>query len=368
MKNKRMAKSGKILLILNLPPPFGGGEIKSEHLYKHLHGNENYIIISNSRKKGNKLTQGKFTISNIFFGINIFGKVLYYIIFFRPKKLFLGIPKEFMPFIRTAFIIGVASFFKIKIYGELAGDSFVFLNKNNFQKKFGLFFLRKISELRVLGKSIKNKLSKFKICKLVVIDNGIYVPPDIKPCRNNFSNPLKLLFVGALNYSKGIKNLVESVNQLKKMSVNIHLDIMGEWSNQIQKEEIRNFIKFNELDDIITFRGLVTGHEKWDIYKNNSILVHPTFWDGQPLVILEAMAIGLVIISTNVGAIPDTMLNNYNGIILSENTPSELCSAIKKYYDNREMIEEVTKNNINTYKERFTIDSYISRMVKWLEE
>ncbi|MEO6838632.1 MAG: glycosyltransferase family 4 protein [Ginsengibacter sp.] len=362
-----MSKSGKILLILNLPPPYGGGEIRSEYLYKRLNGNEDYIIISNSRKKSNKSTQGKLTFYNIFFGIKIFAKAVYYIVFFRPKKLFLGIPKQFKPFTRTALIIGVASVFRIKINGELAGDSFVFLNKDNYQKKIGLFFLRKITEIRVLGESIKNKLSQFQICKLVVIDNGIYVPKNIKSCRDNFSNPLKLLFVGAVNYSKGIKNLVECANLLKKEDINIRLDIMGEWSNTSQKEEIINYIKNNRLEDIITFHGLVTTEEKWKTYENNSILVHPTFWDGQPLVILEAMGCGLAIISTKVGAIPDTMQNDYNGTILPENNPTELCNAIKKYYNNREMIKTVSKNNIKTYHERYTIDSYILRMIKWLE-
>jgi glycosyltransferase involved in cell wall biosynthesis len=362
-----MAKSGKILLLLNLPPPFGGGEIRSEFLYKHLIRNENYLIISNSRKRSNKSTQGKVTFYNIFFGIKIFIKSVYYILYFKPKKLFLGIPKQYKPFIRTALIIGVASLFKTKIYGELAGDSFVFLNKDSYQKKTGLFFLRKISEIRVLGESIKNKLSPFQICKLTVIDNGIYVPQDINPCRDNFSNPLKLLFVGALNYSKGIKNLVESSNLLKNENVDIHFDIMGEWSDQVQKKEILDYIKLNELNDVISFRGLVTTEEKWKIYETNSILVHPTFWDGQPLVILEAMGCGLAVISTKVGAIPDTMLNDYNGTILSENNPVELCNTIKKYYNDREMIETVSKNNIKTYHERYTIDSYILRMIKWLE-
>jgi glycosyltransferase involved in cell wall biosynthesis len=362
-----MAKFGRILLILNVPPPYGGGEIRSEYLYKHLIGNKKYITIANSREKSNKSTQGKPTAYNIFFGVKIFAKSVYYIAFYRPQKLYLGIPKQFKPFIRTALIIGVASIFRIKIYGELAGDSFVFLKKDNYQKKIGLYFLRKISEIRVLGDSVKNQLSEFQICKLVVIDNGIYVPSDIRPCRDNFSNPLKLLFVGALNYSKGVKVLIESARLLKEQNINIHFDIMGEWSDTSQRKETLDYIESNTLNDVITFRGLVTTEEKWKIYETNSILVHPTFWDGQPLVILEAMGCGLAIISTKVGAIPDTMLNEHNGTILSENNPTELCNAIKKYYNDRKIINMVSKNNVKTYNERYTIDSYILRMIKWLE-
>lgn len=364
----RKEKSERILLILNLPPPYGGGEIRSKYLFDYLSNNEKYIIITNSRVTSNKSTSGRFTISNIIFGIILILKTVYYIIYYRPTKLYLGIPKQFYPFIKTAPIISIAHFFKIKIYGELAGDSFLFLKKDNYRKKIGLFFLRKIFELRVLGQSVKNNLATFKITKLIVIDNGIYVPDSVKISSETFFNPtLNILFVGAINYSKGIRNLIESINLLRNEGARVHLHIMGEWSNKIQKSEIVSFIDNNNLSEYITFHGLVTTDLKWEIYKKCQILAHPTFWDGQPLVILEAMGCGLAIISTNIGAIPDTMTNNYNGIILKENTPTELCNSIKYLYNDRQKIVEISNNNIQTYKEKYTINSYLLRMVRWLE-
>lgn len=364
-----MKTDGKILLILNLPPPFGGGEIRSEYLYQYLIGNNNYIIVSHSRKKSNKSSQGKFTLYNISYGFKIIAKTIYYIILHKPKKIYLGIPKQFNSFLKTAITISIASFFKVKIYGELAGNSFAFLEKINYQKRIGLFFLRKLSELRVLGQNVKNNLSQYEICKLVVIDNGIYVPPEkIDQSTKKFSNPIKLLFVGAMNYSKGIKNIIESMYLLKQDNISFHLHMMGEWSDRLQEEEILTYIRQNELNSFITFHGLITTKLKWEIYNECAILVHPTYWDGQPLVILEAMGCGLAVISTNIGAIPDTMINNYNGIILQENNSMELKNAIIRFYNNKPFLKEVAKNNIKTYHERFTINSYLLRMKKWLEE
>lgn len=362
-----MKKSEKILLVLRLPPPYGGGEILSEYLFKKVIDKENFIVISTSRKNSNKLTQGKFSVSNIFSGIKLLSKVAYYLIRFKPNLVYISIPKQFKPFLKTAFIIIIASSLKIKVYGELAGDNFLFLRKDNYEKKIGLFFLKKITELRVLGASVKNNLAQYQLCKLVVIDNGIYVPPDIRISETLSSSPLNLLFVGALNFSKGIKNLIESLNLLKKEQVEIHLNIMGEWSNKTQEKEILGYIESNSLNNLITFNGLVTDNKKWEIYKKSSLLVHPTFWDGQPLVLLEAMGCGLPIISTKVGAIPDTMIHNYNGIILPENNPAELTKAIKYFDQNRQKLSEISNNNIQTYRKKFTIDSYTTRMINWLE-
>lgn len=365
MKNE---KSKKILLILNLPPPFGGGEIRSKYLFDHIRNNENFKIIATSRIKSNKSNHGKFTVSNFFFGIILFFKTLYYIIYYKPSKLYLGIPKEFYPFIKISLLISIAWLFKIRIYGELAGESFLFLKKDNYQKKIGLFFLRKIFDLRVLGQSVKLQLAKYNITKLTVIDNGIYVPDNNGISRDLiFSETLNILFVGALNYSKGIKNLFEAINILKNEEIKIHLHLMGEWSNEIQKNEIFNYITSNNLSEFITFYGLVKSKMKWEIYQKCQILAHPTYWDGQPLVILEAMGCGLVVISTKVGAIPDTMKNNFNGIILTENTPSELSKTIKYFYTDRPKILELSKNNIRTFRERFTLEAYLLKMTNWLE-
>ena len=363
-----MNTNKKILLILPLPPPFGGGEIRSEYLYKHLRDNADYSIITISRKKSNKLTQGKFTITNALFGLKIFSKIAYQIIFFRPKKVFIGIPKQFGPFVKVAMIIGISSVFRVKVIGELAGDSFLFLNKENYQKKIGLYFLRKMNEIRVLGESVKKKLEPIKICKLTVLDNGIYVPSTILISREHSAKPLKLLFVGALNYSKGVKNLIETMKLLKEENLDISLNLVGEWSDKKQKEEILKYINSHELSHLINFHGILKGKDKWTIYENSSLLVHPTFWDGQPLVILEAMGCGLPIISTKIGAIPDTMTNNVNGILLEENTTVELSIAIKVFYDNSPLINQISINNLKTYTERFTVESYVERMIKWFEE
>jgi glycosyltransferase involved in cell wall biosynthesis len=365
-----MRKSGlnKILLILNLPPPYGGGEVRAEYLYNYLINNEKYIIISNSRKKSNKSKQGKISLSNICFGIKLFFRTLYYILYYKPTKLYIGIPKEFYAFIKTGLLISIAYIFKIKIYGELAGESFIFMRKNNYQKKIGLFFLRKISDLRVLSPSIKLQLSNLSLPRITVLENGIYVPLNIDLTSDFFiSETLNILFVGALNYSKGIKNIIESILLLKNEKIKFHFHIMGEWSNKIQKDEIFNYIIINDLSKFITFYGLVTSNLKWAIYRKCHILAHPTYWDGQPLVILEAMGFGLTIISTNIGAIPYTMKNNINGLILFENTPQELSKAIMDFYKNRSSMWEISKRNIETFKKRFTLEAYLIRMVNWLD-
>lgn len=357
-----------IFLILSTPPPYGGGEIQSLYLKEAFSSKQNYILFAYSRKSSNKTSQGQFTFKNIFWGLYLVLKSSCLLIRYRPKVIYSSIPKGFSAFIRTAIVLWFAKRLGVKVLGELAGVDFQFLQAEGIQKKIGLYFLNQVDTLRVLGESVKKNLERYNIKRTITMDNGIYVPPDaVIPRDIIFQTQINLLYVGALNFSKGIKNLVYAVSTCKQKKINIHLNLVGEWSNAQQKEDIEGYIRSNLLEEYITFHGLTHGQRKWNVFKKCAILVHPTYWDGQPLTILEAMGCGLAIITTPIGAIPDTVRHNVNGIILSENTPQKVFEAIELFYNNREYLLQVSTENIQTYNRRFTAGLFCERMESWFE-
>jgi glycosyltransferase involved in cell wall biosynthesis len=357
-----------ILLILNIPPPYGGGEIRSMYLKEHFSANENYLVFAYSRRTNNKSRQGQVGLNNVIWGFYLIARTCFWIVKYRPKIIYLLIPKNFSAFLRAAFMIWICKRFKVKVLGELAGGSFQFLDNGEVQKKIGLYVLNQVDQLRVLGDSVRKHLAQYGIKETIVLDNGIWIPPDSKIAREViFGRPLNLLYVGALNFSKGLKNLIYAIGMCKHHKLQVHLHILGEWSNTIHEKEIERYIKVNSLEDYVTFHGLITGDGKWKIYERCAVLTHPTYWDGQPLTILEAMGFGLGVITTPVGAIPDTVKDGVNGILLKENKPDILFDAIKTFYEDRNALAKVSKINVQTYKRKYTIESFCLRMQSWFE-
>ena len=127
-----------------------------------------------------------------------------------------------------------------------------------------------------------------------------------------------------------------------------------------------NFISKNSLNEYITFFGVRTGEEKWKIISENTVLLHPTYWDGVPLSILEALAMGLTVISTPVGGIPDTIKNEINGLILQENTPEKIADALSLYANNRLLLEEISSRNKKLFKEKYELNIFLEKMDNWL--
>ena len=121
--------------------------------------------------------------------------------------------------------------------------------------------------------------------------------------EKNESKALQLLFVGMLNRDKGIIELLTALSQLPEFDY--HLNICGKLvdkSIEAELEELKT-----KLSNKVSFLGYVVGEDKTKLFYNSDILVLPSYHEGMPIVIMEALAAGCAIITTKVGAIPEVL-------------------------------------------------------------
>ena len=126
-------------------------------------------------------------------------------------------------------------------------------------------------------------------------------------CNNLSKKRINLLFVGMINHDKGIIELLTAIQQMDANQ--IHLDICGSITDNSIKSKYYELLAAN--NNKVTSHGYVKGDEKIELYNQADILVLPSYHEGLPLVILEALSTGCAIISTPVGSIPE-ILNDEN--------------------------------------------------------
>ncbi len=114
---------------------------------------------------------------------------------------------------------------------------------------------------------------------------------------------LQLLYVGAIHKEKGIIELLNALLQIT--DVDYHLSICGNITDKSIEEEFKNMI--NLLGDKVSFLGYVTGEAKINLFYNSDILILPSYHEGMPIVIMEALGAGCAIMATPVGAIPEVL-------------------------------------------------------------
>ena len=356
------------LLYLTMPPPFGGGEIRNYYLNNFFKSKESYFIFDGTNKLNSKSRQGRFILYNLVFGFFIVFKLFYSIYKIKPHVLYLSLPKNFHPFLRTSLIILFASVLNIKIVGDLAGMDFYFLNGNYIERKFGLYILKKVTTIRLLGESIKIKMEKlYNINNTVVFDNGIFLPQNKSIQSKDFSSHINFLYCGALNREKGIMLIIESIKKILVKKNSIRFTFLGEWSDKELKRQVEDFIVTNNIEEYVEFPGRLVDDRKWKYFLDSHIYLQFSYMDGQPLSVLEAMGFGLPVIASKVGAIPDTVINNRNGILIEDLNLNNICDTIIDILDNPVKCQNMSKNNLEDFKRRFTLDIYLNNVKELLE-
>jgi glycosyltransferase involved in cell wall biosynthesis len=360
-----MNLSDKKMLIINLPPPYGGGEMLNQYLSDYFEEQADYIVIDIGKSKQKKNQQGKFTIQNIVYGLKSNLTIFYSIIKFRPSLVYFLIPKTFFPFLKTIPIISLCYSLGIYSIGSLEGNSFYFLDKkSSLKSKIGKSFLKKINIIRVLGNDIAKNMDYLQLKNTIVISNGVHVPLYLSKEREKKleDKPIKFLFVGVLADFKGIIELIESFIDLLQITKNVELHLIGEWYSLELKKKMQGQILKNGVSKYFFFHGLQHGDEKWNIFKEMDIYIHLSHLDGQPLSILEAMGCGMPVISTKVGAIPETVVGDYNGYLLDKLDSPEIIKTIQKYINNYSLIKEHSANSIHLYNQFYTVSKFVERM------
>lgn len=99
-------------------------------------------------------------------------------------------------------------------------------------------------------------------------------------------------------------------------------------------DKVKQYIKENNLDDIAEYIGWVSGEEKNKLLNEVDVFILPSYNEGLPISILEAMSYNLPIVSTNVGGIPEILKNEYNGYLINPGDLEALENAISILINN----------------------------------
>ena len=177
----------------------------------------------------------------------------------------------------------------------------------------------------VLSKSWKEYFISIGIDpKKIFVMNNIIAPP-IKVSTKKESGVINFLFLGEIGKRKGIYDLLQVISDNQELFRNkIKLRIGG----NLEEEIIKAFIQNNQISDIAVFEGWVTGDKKIEYLNWADIYILPSYNEGLPIAILEAMSYSHPIISTPVGGIPEVVKDHQNGILVEPGNLEQIKEAL----------------------------------------
>lgn len=150
------------------------------------------------------------------------------------------------------------------------------------------------------------------------------------------------LFLGQIGNGKGIFDLLEVFLRNKEKYNGIIKLVIG---GNGETEKLKAIIKEKQIEEFVEFIGWVTNEKKINCLQTADVYILPSYNEGLPISILEAMSYGQAIIATNVGGIPEIVIPGRNGVLIEPGNLIEIEKAIDFFIDNPEKIKSYGKES-----------------------
>lgn len=188
--------------------------------------------------------------------------------------------------------------------------------------------------------------------KTIVVYNGINLD-GLPPRRRNKSQKV-VTYTGRLIWAKGVQDLITVFASVG----NGKLQIVGDGNYY---HDLENLVCRLSLDGMVVFVGNCSHDRVMDILAGTDVFVNPSYSEGLPTSVMEAMAMGLPVVATDVGGTRELVRDGHNGYLVAPRQPSSLAAAITKAMRNS---TEIGENAKRTIREQFNWDAITSQMVE----
>lgn len=230
----------------------------------------------------------------------------------KRKKIVHLHSAAFNSFQRKKILAAIARFFGAKTIFHIHNGEF-----DLFALRYGTEKCRRIlcknAAVIALSDFWKKKMEEvIGLDNIVVINNIVNTPT--YPLKSPHRGKINILFLGIICHDKGIFDLVETIAEKRDYYKN-HITLTIGGKGEIDK--LNALIRQHHLEDFIKFVGWVEGNEKELLIRDSDIYVLPSYHEGMPVSILEAMSYGKPIVATHVGSIPEIVHDGENGYLIT---------------------------------------------------
>ena len=198
--------------------------------------------------------------------------------------------------------------------------------------------------------------------KIYVVYNAVDFLPDA-PKREKPSFPT-LVFSGRLVPWKGVEMLVRVVSKLKERYPKISFEILGDGP---ELGRLKELVRGLGIGENVRFRGRVSETDSHSVFARSTVFVLNTNYEGLPHSVLNAMRVGIPVITTPVGGNPEVVQNGVNGFLAPHNDEEAWFKAIAKLLDDEDLREKFIRNGEKTL-EKFKWSELLFKTIEIFKE
>jgi glycosyltransferase involved in cell wall biosynthesis len=225
-----------------------------------------------------------------------------------------------------------------------------FYETSNWLEKKAIRFFLKLNDATITVSDYWRTyfITSFNLKNVYKINNMVEFA-EVRPAKTN-QGPVCMLFLGLITRNKGIFDLLMVLSDKKELLKNKVKLVVGGYG---QVDELNAIIQKNDLDELVEYKGWVTGQEKEKLFQHADVFILPSYFEGVPISILEAMRFGKPIISTLVGGISEIVEPGINGLLIQPGDHTALYNSMLFYIQNRSNIRSHGNQSLLKIKDHY---------------
>lgn len=182
--------------------------------------------------------------------------------------------------------------------------------------------------------------------------------------NNEFYKRKNLIgYIGALSEEKGILEFIESIPKIMDIRNDLYFFIGGDGR---LRGDVEKYLSEKDLKHKVEFRGWIFHNEVPGHLNRLILLVLPSYTEGLPNIILEAMACGTPVLATPVGTIPDIIADGKTGFLMENNSPECIAANVIRALEHPDL-KGIAKRARTMVEREFTFEKAVERWKKVLE-
>lgn len=254
---------------------------------------------------------------------------------------------------RKGAIVHMAHFFRKKIVIQMHAGPFMkfYATQGPKRQRWIRNMFAKADYIMALGEYWKGQLYDLVPSeKLRILYNGTYCP-DL-----NLYNPdgKKILYLGLMKQTKGTFDLLNALHGIDDtLDPSIQVCLCG----LAEDDGIEKKIKELGLENRVKMLGWITKEQRLELFKDTLMIVHPSWFEALSMTVLEAVAYGIPVVTTNISTMPEILGPDVETVPVKD--PEALGNLILKWADDPVMREEISKKLYDRAKKMFSVEQNI---------
>jgi glycosyltransferase involved in cell wall biosynthesis len=362
-------KTPRVLISGHLPPPMSG----IGTYYQTLLGSSlpkrvslQFIDTSSRRRVGSKT--GNWSFSNLVSAIVDCVRFTKAVVVYKPEICHVATSVG-LSFLKHSICVVTARLLGSTVLLHPHCSYYFFYER---QGRAWKWFVRKVVGLCqgviVLSNEWKGLQEAVPDCQIYYLPNAInlkdYVDVGREKIESKSEKPcLHFLYLGHLGKAKGSFDLINAAKTLSEQGHRVEFDLVGQEQVPGDMEQLSTEVVEAGLEQFIHIRSAVNDEEKIELFRSADVFVYPSYHEGMPMAVIEAMACGLPIVATRVGGLPDLVCPGLNGSLVPPGQPDQLANAIRQLVVDERLRCSMQINSFQLAQDNFDIEKLVSRLL-----